>query len=112
MTVFTSFQKASELARSRGLPRIYISANSGARIGLAEEIKHLYRVAWEDPHDPDKVCVLTLSQTTNLYASKPKEFADDNFKFDENVKVLQMGKKYCGKWRNSSLPTVFSKALY
>ena len=27
---------------------------------------------------------LTLSQTTNLDSSKLKEFADDNFKFDEN----------------------------
>nr|WDE40200.1 acetyl-CoA carboxylase [Tegillarca granosa] len=48
------FKKSSELARSKGLPRIYLSANSGARIGLAEEIKHLYKVAWEDPSDPDK----------------------------------------------------------
>ena len=45
---------ASELARSSGLPRIYLSANSGARLGLAEEIKHLFHVAWEDPDNPDK----------------------------------------------------------
>ncbi|KAK3576974.1 hypothetical protein CHS0354_005975 [Potamilus streckersoni] len=48
------FKKASELARIKRVPRIYISANSGARIGLAEEVKHLFRVAWEDPNDPDK----------------------------------------------------------
>jgi hypothetical protein len=41
--------------RHHGYPRIYISANSGARIGLAEEVKHLFRVAWEDGADPDKV---------------------------------------------------------
>jgi len=34
-----------------GLPRIYISANSGARIGLAEEVKSLFKVAWCDPKD-------------------------------------------------------------
>ena len=45
---------ASELARKTGLPRIYLSANSGARLGLAEEIKHLFHVAWEDPEKPDK----------------------------------------------------------
>jgi len=45
---------ASELARRMGLPRIYLSANSGARLGLAEEIKHLFHVAWEDPENPDK----------------------------------------------------------
>ena len=29
---------------------------------------------------------LTLSQTINLDASKLKEFADDNFRFDENCR--------------------------
>jgi len=45
---------ASELARRGGLPLLYLSANSGARLGLAEEIKHLFHVAWEDPENPDK----------------------------------------------------------
>lgn len=49
------FCLASELARKLKIPRIYIAANSGARIGLAEEIKQLFRVAWEDPEEPDKV---------------------------------------------------------
>ena len=49
------FLKASELARAEGIPRIYIAANSGARIGLAEEIKHMFQVAWIDPSDPYKV---------------------------------------------------------
>ncbi|XP_068461041.1 acetyl-CoA carboxylase isoform X2 [Clinocottus analis] len=45
------FLKASELARADGIPRIYVAANSGARIGLAEEIKHMFQVAWIDPTD-------------------------------------------------------------
>lgn len=49
------FLKASALARAEGIPRIYISANSGARIGLAEEIKQMFQVAWIDPRDPYKV---------------------------------------------------------
>ena len=49
------FQKASEFARKHRIPRIYLAANSGARIGLAEEIKHMFRVAWEDNNDPEKV---------------------------------------------------------
>lgn len=49
------FLKASALARAEGIPRIYVSANSGARIGLAEEIKHMFQVAWIDPRDPYKV---------------------------------------------------------
>lgn len=48
------FKKASELARKQGLPRIFLAANSGARIGLAEEIKHLFHVAWEDQANPEK----------------------------------------------------------
>jgi len=47
-------QRASELSRQQKLPRIYLSANSGARLGLAEEIKQLFHVAWEDPSNPDK----------------------------------------------------------
>lgn len=63
--IFTQLQKASELARAKGFPRVYISANSGARIGLAEEIKHLFRVAWEDTQDPDKVGQLGASTQEN-----------------------------------------------
>ena len=48
-------QKASEMARHEGLPRIYIAANSGARIGLANEVKNLFKIAWIDPTTPDKV---------------------------------------------------------
>ncbi|GFR07112.1 acetyl-CoA carboxylase [Trichonephila clavata] len=48
------FLKASEKARELGIPRLYISANSGARIGLAEEIKHIFNVAWIDADNPDK----------------------------------------------------------
>ncbi|XP_076323761.1 acetyl-CoA carboxylase-like [Tachypleus tridentatus] len=48
------FLKASEKARALGIPRLYIAANSGARIGLAEEIKHLFQVAWVDSENPDK----------------------------------------------------------
>ncbi|XP_075070318.1 acetyl-CoA carboxylase 2 isoform X2 [Mixophyes fleayi] len=48
------FLLASELARKEGIPRIYIAANSGARIGLAEELRHMFHVAWNDPSDPYK----------------------------------------------------------
>lgn len=42
------FQLASERARQYKIPRIYLAANSGARIGLAEEVKHLFKIAWID----------------------------------------------------------------
>ena len=38
------FAAASRLARQRGVPRLYVSANSGARIGLANEIMDLFKV--------------------------------------------------------------------
>lgn len=47
------FHKCSELARKLGIPRIYLSANSGARIGLAEELIPHFSVAWKDPSKPE-----------------------------------------------------------
>lgn len=34
------------------MPRVYIACNSGARIGLVEELKPLFRVAWKDETNP------------------------------------------------------------
>lgn len=48
------FWRASERARQLGCPRIYFAANSGARLGLAEEVKALFRIAWEDENEPEK----------------------------------------------------------
>lgn len=48
------FCRASERARQLGIPRIYFSANSGARIGLAEEVKALFKIAWADDNEPEK----------------------------------------------------------
>ena len=48
--------------------------------------------------------VLTLSQMTNIRLIKLKDFADDNFKFNENGrKFFKMGRKHCGKRRNCAL---------
>ncbi|KAH8725486.1 acetyl-CoA carboxylase [Phaeosphaeriaceae sp. PMI808] len=47
------FHKCSELARKLGIPRIYLSANSGARIGLAEELIPHFSVAWKDSSKPE-----------------------------------------------------------
>jgi acetyl-CoA carboxylase/biotin carboxylase 1 len=43
------FHKCTEMARRLGIPRIYLSANSGARLGLAEEVMPHFKVAWNDP---------------------------------------------------------------
>ncbi|KFA48248.1 hypothetical protein S40293_07364 [Stachybotrys chartarum IBT 40293] len=47
------FHKCTELARKLGIPRIYLSANSGARLGLADEIMPFFKVAWNDAEKQD-----------------------------------------------------------
>ena len=47
------FFKCTELARKLGIPRIYLSANSGARIGMAEELIPHFSAAWNDPMKPE-----------------------------------------------------------
>ncbi|KAG5181165.1 acetyl-CoA carboxylase [Tribonema minus] len=46
------FRQASEYARTRGLPRVYISSNSGARIGLVDDLKPKFKIAWNDENSP------------------------------------------------------------
>jgi acetyl-CoA carboxylase / biotin carboxylase 1 len=46
--------KASEYARVRGLPRIFLAANSGARIGMAQSLKSKFKICWFDDQDPAK----------------------------------------------------------
>ena len=48
------FDKVTNYARKRGIPRIYLAANSGARIGIAEELVPLFQVSWNDKSDPTK----------------------------------------------------------
>eukprot|EP00931_Biecheleriopsis_adriatica_P068099 TRINITY_DN4212_c0_g1_i3.p1 TRINITY_DN4212_c0_g1~~TRINITY_DN4212_c0_g1_i3.p1 ORF type:complete len:2077 (+),score=502.62 TRINITY_DN4212_c0_g1_i3:244-6231(+) len=45
------FQKASALARAKGIPRVHIACNSGARIGCVEELKSILQIAWVDKND-------------------------------------------------------------
>ncbi|KAK7755343.1 acetyl-coenzyme-A carboxylase [Diatrype stigma] len=45
------FNKCTEMARALGIPRIYLSANSGARLGLAEELIPHFKVAWNNPEE-------------------------------------------------------------
>ncbi|GJJ11159.1 hypothetical protein Clacol_005391 [Clathrus columnatus] len=48
------FHLVSQYARQYGLPRVYLSANSGARLGIAEELFPLFECAWNDPENPGK----------------------------------------------------------
>jgi len=47
------FKLASEFARKRKIPRLFVAANSGARIGLAEGVKDAFNVAFKDPSKPE-----------------------------------------------------------
>jgi acetyl-CoA carboxylase / biotin carboxylase 1 len=48
------YQRVSQIARKEGIPRIYIAANSGARMGLAKEVQDLFQVEWIDANNPAK----------------------------------------------------------
>ncbi|KAL0361613.1 UNVERIFIED_CONTAM: Acetyl-CoA carboxylase 1 [Sesamum radiatum] len=48
------FQAVTEVACAQKLPLIYLAANSGARIGVAEEVKSCFRVGWSDETNPER----------------------------------------------------------
>eukprot|EP00970_Alexandrium_tamarense_P005314 scaffold858_cov193-Alexandrium_tamarense.AAC.12 len=48
------FFKASKYAREHKLPRVYISCNSGARIGLVEDLKPKFKIKFVDEASPSK----------------------------------------------------------
>ncbi|KAI9679638.1 MAG: acetyl-coenzyme-A carboxylase [Trizodia sp. TS-e1964] len=69
------FHKCTLLARKLGIPRIYLSANSGARIGLAEELIPHFSVAWNDPAKPEagfKYLYLTPELKARFEEGKPR----------------------------------------
>ncbi|KAJ5143910.1 uncharacterized protein N7515_002697 [Penicillium bovifimosum] len=70
------FHKCTELARKLGIPRIYLSANSGARIGMADELIPYFSVAWNNHEKPEagfKYLYLTPEVKARFDASKKKE---------------------------------------
>ena len=47
------FKLASEYARRVQLPRLFVAANSGARIGMAEGVKKTFKVCFKDVAKPE-----------------------------------------------------------
>ncbi|KAK4274088.1 hypothetical protein QN277_017370 [Acacia crassicarpa] len=47
------FHAVTDLACKKRLPLIYLAANSGARLGVAEEVKACFRVGWSDESNPE-----------------------------------------------------------
>ncbi|KAL2467998.1 Acetyl-CoA carboxylase 1 [Forsythia ovata] len=48
------FQAVTDVACTQKLPLIYLAANSGARIGVAEEVKSCFKVGWSDESNPER----------------------------------------------------------
>jgi acetyl-CoA carboxylase/biotin carboxylase 1 len=48
------FRAATEYSLRERLPLVYLAANSGARVGLANEVKSCLRAAWTSSDDPSR----------------------------------------------------------
>ena len=48
------FKSMTDLACREKLPLIYLAANSGARIGVAEEVRACFRIGWAEDSSPDR----------------------------------------------------------
>ncbi|KAF8377274.1 hypothetical protein HHK36_030649 [Tetracentron sinense] len=48
------FLAVTNLACDKKIPLIYMAANSGARIGVAEEVKSCFKVGWSDESNPER----------------------------------------------------------
>ena len=79
------FKMASEFARDNRIPRLFIAANSGARIGLADRVKKCFKVAFKNPSKPD-------SGFDFLYVSKE----DHDILTKSNTEVLCEPASYNG----------------
>ncbi|CCJ31347.1 unnamed protein product [Pneumocystis jirovecii] len=82
------FLKATLLARQLKIPRIYLSANSGARIGLSEELIPHFSVAWNDIKNPEKGFKY-LYFTPNIY----KQFKENNKKDFVAERIIENGEE-------------------
>uniref|UniRef100_A0A0N5B7M0 Acetyl-CoA carboxylase n=1 Tax=Strongyloides papillosus TaxID=174720 RepID=A0A0N5B7M0_STREA len=86
MKEHTVYAKASEYSRKHNLPRIYISANSGARIGFAEDVKKHLKIQWINEDKPeDGYTGLTLDECSEDVWSQVKYSTKDNVRYLEAV---------------------------
>jgi len=65
------FFKSSKYARENKLPRVYISCNSGARIGLVDDLKPKFNIKFVDEVNPSKGFEY-LYLTDDMYKSLPE----------------------------------------
>ncbi|KAL6777494.1 BCC3 [Auxenochlorella protothecoides x Auxenochlorella symbiontica] len=70
------FKAATEFALEERLPLVYLAANSGARVGLAEEVKRCLRVEWNVTGEPTrgfKYLYLDEADHADLLARAPPD---------------------------------------
>ena len=73
------FKLASEFAREKKIPRLFIAANSGARIGLSDSVKKTFKVAFKDPTKPENgfnFIYVTQEDYKTLNADKKRIIAE------------------------------------
>nr|XP_043619198.1 acetyl-CoA carboxylase 1-like [Erigeron canadensis] len=66
------FEAVTDLACAKKLPLIYLAANSGARIGAAEEVRSCFRIGWSDESTPEsgfQYLYLTPEDYTHIKSS-------------------------------------------
>jgi len=83
------FHKCTELARKLGIPRIYLSANSGARIGMADELIPHFSVAWNEPGKPEagfKYLYLTPETKKRFEDGKTRDVITEQITEDGEVR--------------------------
>eukprot|EP00871_Galdieria_phlegrea_P005615 jgi/Galph1/6054/GphlegSOOS_G4712.1 len=90
------FAAASRMAREQGIPRVYLAANSGARIGLAEEVRKCFKVDWVDEQDPSKGfrSFYVTEEDLQQIGSSVHVLMEDNEMFSEWSGNDSAGKKF------------------
>ena len=78
------FEHVTSLARTTGIPRIYLAANSGARLGLASSVQSKYQVAWVDPSDVSKGFAYLYLTEQDYRALSPDSVVVERFTTTEN----------------------------
>ncbi|CBZ50010.1 hypothetical protein NCLIV_004860 [Neospora caninum Liverpool] len=79
------FTRVSRFSREQGLPRVYIACNSGARIGLYENLKDKIKVEWKDASNPSlgfKYLYLSAEDYEALPSGVVSGHFEDNGKSD------------------------------
>ncbi len=64
----------------RGIPRLFLTANSGARIGMAQSLKNKFKVAFVDEADPSKgFKYIYMDEGTNFMFMDAREMMSTPF---------------------------------